>query len=78
MYAKGCFLLRKYKPLSRSIAPESADALKYRACQQHLANWNPMPDPPDPIFPTDPAEATFGSAARTPRSTRAGGQDDGS
>ncbi len=41
----------------------STSALKYRACAQNQANWN------------SPAGTTSGSAARTPHSTRAGGQD---
>ncbi len=43
-------------------------ALKYRKTQQHLAFWN---------LPPEPAEVVAASAAQTPPSTRAGGQDDG-
>ena len=37
---------------------------------------NSSADPPDPPDPPDPVEAVAGPAARTPPSTRAGGQDD--
>ena len=40
--------------------------------------WNSSADLPDPADPADPAEVVSRSAARTPPSTRAGGQDDGS
>ena len=38
--------------------------------------WNSSADPADPADPTDPAEVVSSTAARTPPSTRAGGQDD--
>ena len=37
---------------------------------------NPSPDPADPPDPPDPADRVSESAAGTPPSTRAGGQDD--
>ena len=40
--------------------------------QQHLAFWNLPPEP------AEPPEVVSASAAQTPLSTRAGGQDDGS
>ena len=46
--------------------------LKYRACAQNLAFWNL------PADAAEPAEVVSASAAQTPPSTRAGGQDDGS
>ena len=40
--------------------------------------WNSSTDLADLPDPADPAEVVSRSAARTPPSTRAGGQDDGS
>ena len=50
-----------------------SSALKYRACAQNQAARN---SPADPADPADPPEAVAATAARTPPSTRAGGQDD--
>ena len=49
--------------------------LKYRACAQNLAFWNL---PADAADAAEPPEVVSASAAQTPPSTRAGGQDDGS
>ncbi len=46
---------------------------KYGKTQLKCMIWNSSADPPDP---PDPAEVVSRSAARTPPSTRAGGQDD--
>ncbi len=52
--------------------PDGSTITVCDACAQNQAIWNSAPDPADPAF------LVSGTAARTPPSTRAGVQDDGS
>ena len=56
----------------KSIAPERHKVTKYYKTQQLRAKINSSAEP------ADLPEAVSSTAARTPRSTRAGGQDDDS
>ncbi len=73
-----CFTWEGYEKVKKALHRSEVRATF--AVKTHIicTIWNSSADPGNPGNPADPAEVVSRSAARTPPSTRAGGQDDGS
>ncbi len=71
-----CFRLSCHEQVKKALhgsATRDTSAVKIEGT---CTIWNSSADPVDPADPAHPAEAVSSTAAQTPPSTRAGGQDD--